>query len=226
MLFIYSPVGRLVLNSLFGTLNGTKYFQWLHWYSLLVQVKLTVLSPYFHYHHLNLHWLFPLPAFEPPLVIQMALVNEYILFQILSTVSWSTKYSIEKKKSVLNPHWSINYRSTLWMRYKTKPRDNWSMANIFSSWYLYKKHFPTTNHHWPVNHCGLTWQIVTSPPYNFTPYLQNYPTLTKRLQLSFGWEKSLQFEHKILHKTTFLRLLNFLNVLVACPIVTCKADFK
>lgn len=58
MLFIYSPVGRLVLNSLFGSLNGTKYFQCEHWYSLLVQVKSTVLSPYFHYQHLYLHWLY------------------------------------------------------------------------------------------------------------------------------------------------------------------------
>lgn len=53
--------------------------------------------------------------------------------------------NIPPKKNVLNPRWSINYRSTLWMRYKTKPRDIWSMANIFCSWYLYKKHFPTTN---------------------------------------------------------------------------------
>lgn len=58
MLFIYSPIGRLVLNSLFGSLNGTKYFQCEHWYSLLVQVKSTVLSPYFHYQHLYLHWLY------------------------------------------------------------------------------------------------------------------------------------------------------------------------
>lgn len=58
MLFIYSPVGRLVLNSLFGSLNGTKYFQCEHWYSLLVQVKSTVLSPYFHNQHLYLHWLY------------------------------------------------------------------------------------------------------------------------------------------------------------------------
>lgn len=33
----------------------------------------------------------------------MALVNEYILFQILSTVSRSTKYSIEKKKNCTQP---------------------------------------------------------------------------------------------------------------------------
>lgn len=159
MLFIYSPVGRLVLNSLFGSLNGTKYFQCEHWYSLLVQVKSTVLSPYFHYQHLYLHWLYTWHW----------LVNAYYFKFYLQL--FITQNIPAKKKNVLNPHWSINYISTLWMRYKTKPRDIWSMTNIFSSWYLYKKHFPTTNRHWPVNHCGPTWQFVTSPPYDFTPYL-------------------------------------------------------
>lgn len=82
-----SPVGRLVLNSLFGTLNGTKYFQRLHWYSIVVKVKLTVLRPYFHYQHLNFHWLYTWHW----------LINECILLQIFSTASRNTKYSTNKK---------------------------------------------------------------------------------------------------------------------------------
>lgn len=97
MLFIYSPVGRLVLNSLFGSLNGTKYFQCEHWYSLLVQVKSTVLSPYFHYQHLYLHWLYTWHW----------LVNAYYFKFYLQLVI--TQNIPAKKKNVLNPHWSIHY---------------------------------------------------------------------------------------------------------------------
>lgn len=97
MLFIYSPVRRLVLNSSFGSLNGTKYFQCEHWYSLLVQVKSTVLSPYYHYQHLNLHWLYTWHW----------LVNAYYFKFYLQLVI--TQNIPAKKKNVLNPHWSINY---------------------------------------------------------------------------------------------------------------------
>lgn len=157
MLFIYSPVRRLVLNSSFGSLNGTKYFQCEHWYSLLVQVKSTFLSPYFHYQHLNLHWLYTWHW----------LVNAYYFKFYLQL--FITQNIPAKKKMSSTPIGASTTWSTLWMRYKTKPRDIWWMTDIFSSWYLYKKHFPTTNRHWPVNHCGADMTVCHLPALRFHP---------------------------------------------------------